>query len=159
MTVDLCRSFISIIFPDDIRLMASSPELVSILYKYHISHIFYNPFTDKVYLCRSFISIIFPFNKGRNTELRIVSILYKYHISQKAFDKKEENVTVVSILYKYHISQKAFDKKEENVTVVSILYKYHISLQNTTMKKQPSSSCRSFISIIFPLLNIAHFGL
>ena len=100
---------------------------VSILYKYHISLKNRWKGNNKISVCRSFISIIFPFNKGRNTELRIVSILYKYHISQKAFDKKEENVTVVSILYKYHIS-----------------------LQNTTMKKQPSSSCRSFISIIFP---------
>ena len=110
---------------------------MSILYKYHISRLASGRRSNEILLtCRSFISIIFPFNKGRNTELRIVSILYKYHIFQKAFDKKEENVTVVSILYKYHIS-----------------------LQNTTMKKQPSSSCRSFISIIFPLLNIAHFGL
>ena len=101
---------------------------MSILYKYHISRLASGQRSNEILLtCRSFISIIFPFNKGRNTELRIVSILYKYHISQKAFDKKEENVTVVSILYKYHIS-----------------------LQNTTMKKQPSSSCRSFISIIFP---------
>ena len=101
-----CRSFISIIF---------SGTIAGIL--------------PVGIVCRSFISIIVPYVNGH--ELNNIA----------AF---------VSILYKYHISQKAFDKKEENVTVVSILYKYHISLQNTTMKKQPSSSCRSFISIIFP---------
>ena len=101
----MCRSFISIIFSMmKAKEMFEKLGYVSILYKYHISLKNRWRGNNKISVCRSFISIIFPFNKGRNTELRIVSILYKYHISQKAFDKKEENVTVVSILYKYHIS-------------------------------------------------------
>ena len=86
--------------------------------------------------CRSFISIIFPLVETAKTEEKAeakVSILYKYHISPVAKNEALATSNAVSILYKYHISH-GFMKN---------LFVIH------------NSSCRSFISIIFPQMYLS----
>ena len=57
----------------------------------------------------------------------------------------------MSILYKYHISPKEFKEKYSMDVSVSILYKYHISLGFKIEREGKIFTCRSFISIIFPV--------
>ena len=111
--------------------------------------------------CRSFISIIFPKLSTLTIMLQntLVSILYKYHISLSLCTRLKLVQIIVSILYKYHISRKMKAKRMFEKLGVSILYKYHISHLEYSSYRAWCRRCRSFISIIFPLLNIAHFGL
>ena len=59
----------------------------------------------------------------------------------------------MSILYKYHISRRIFSYyKWLFISLVSILYKYHISPIELNKLGHTTCSCRSFISIIFPIM-------
>ena len=134
---------------------------MSILYKYHISPLCGRQRSSRRRWCRSFISIIFPvWHLERDGSLpsecrSFISIIFP---SVRKSSKNRRKIMSVSILYKYHISQPPpFFKRMFSGPIVSILYKYHISLEKELICQTRCFGCRSFISIIFPLVNIAHF--
>lgn len=63
-----CRSFIRIIFPKMTKEEVAMKLAVSILYKYHISHIVFTDEAAPKGVCRSFISIIVP-----NQDIEIIN--------------------------------------------------------------------------------------